>query len=310
VKKYAIGSDIGGSHISCAVIDLEKKSLLRQSLRTQKVNNHAPADTLLNDWCIALNKTMGLVSKNDLAGIGFAMPGPFNYPEGIALFTGKNAKYEKLFSVHVADELSKRLELSPDHIRFINDATAFAVGEAWIGKAAQAILSLSVTLGTGFGSAFIERGQPVVERDDVPEKGCFWHLPFKNGIADDYFSTRWFIKRYFEMTGQRTSEVKDIAEKAFSDKAAKAVFEEFGIHLGLFLGPWLEKFDAGILVIGGNISSAYPLFGEPFETSLRRQDLKTVIEISELMEDAAIAGSARLFDPSFWLQVKPLLSKM
>jgi glucokinase len=134
MKKYAIGSDIGGSHISCAVIDLEKKSLLRQSLRTQKVNNHAPADKILSDWCMALNHTMGLVSKNDLAGIGFAMPGPFNYPEGIALFTGTNAKYEKLFNIPVADELSKRLDLSPDRIRFINDATAFAVGEAWIGK--------------------------------------------------------------------------------------------------------------------------------------------------------------------------------
>lgn len=310
MKKYAIGADIGGSHISCALIDLEKKSLLRQSLRTQKVDNHASADEIVKDWCIALNKTMGLVSKNDLAGIGFAMPGPFNYPKGIALFTGKNAKYEKLFNIHVADELSKRLDLSPDHIRFMNDATAFAVGEAWIGKAAQAVLSLSVTLGTGFGSAFIERGLPVVERDDVPDKGCVWHLPFKNGIADDYFSTRWFIKRYFEITGQRTSEAKDIAEKAFSDKAAKAVFDEFGTHLGLFLGPWLEKFNAGILVVGGNISGAYPLFGKPFETSLRRQGLKTVIEISELMEDAAIAGSARLFDKTFWLQVKPLLSKM
>jgi glucokinase len=210
----------------------------------------------------------------------------------------------------VSAELSKRLDLSPDHFRFINDATAFAVGEAWIGKATQAVLSLSVTLGTGFGSAFIEQGLPVVERDDVPEKGCFWHLPFKNSIADDYFSTRWFVKRYFELTGKRTGEVKDIAAKAVSDKAAKAVFDEFGTQLCLFLGPWLEKFDTGILVIGGNISGAYSLFGETLETSLRGQGLKTVIEISELLENAALAGSARLFDESFWLQVKSLLSKM
>ena len=31
----------------------------------------------MNDWCIALNKTMGLVSKNDLAGIGFAIANVF-----------------------------------------------------------------------------------------------------------------------------------------------------------------------------------------------------------------------------------------
>jgi glucokinase len=274
------------------------------------VNNHASADEILNNWCIALTKTMDLVPGNDLAGIGFAMPGPFNYPKGIALFTGTNAKYEKLFGIPVADELSKRLDLSPDRIRFINDATAFAVGEAWIGKAAQAELSLSVTLGTGFGSAFIDRGLPVVEREDVPEKGCFWHLPFKKGIADDYFSTRWFIKRYFETTGQKANGVKDIAEKASSDKAAKDIFNEFGAHLGAFLGPWLDKFKAGILVLGGNISGAYSLFGNAFESSLRDTGIETCIEISELAENAAIAGSARLFDEPFWLKVKPFLSKM
>jgi glucokinase len=310
MKKYAIGSDIGGSHISCALMNLEKKTLLRQSLRTKQVNNHASADEILNDWCIALNKTMDLVAKNDLTGIGFAMPGPFDYPKGIALFTGNNEKYENLYGIHVADELSKRLDFSQDHFRFMNDATAFAIGEAWIGKAAHAIRSLSVTLGTGFGSAFIDRGIPVVKRDDVPEKGCVWHLPFKNGIADDYFSTRWFIKRYFEMTGRTATGVREIAGKAISDKAAKELFDEFGAHLGLFLGPWLDKFDAGILVIGGNISIAHPLFGNALESSLRIQGIKTGIEISALMEDAAIAGSARLFDESFWIQAKPLLSDM
>jgi len=310
MKKYAIGSDIGGSHISCALIDIEKKNIPGQSLMTKEVNNHASADEILNNWCIVLKNTMDRVSEKDLAGIGFAMPGPFDYLKGIALFTGENAKYEKLFGVHVADELSKRLDLPPDRFRFMNDATAFAAGEAWIGKAAHTIRSLSVTLGTGFGSAFIDGGLPVVERGDVPEKGCLWHLPFLEGIADDYFSTRWFVNRYLEITGQKANGVKELAEKAFSDQAAKDIFDEFGTHFGLFLGPWLKKFDPEMLVIGGNISGAYPLFGRVFESLLRDQEIKTGIEISEFMEEAAIAGSARLFNESFWLQAKPLLSKM
>jgi len=81
-------------------------------------------------------------------------------------------------------------------IRFMNDASSFAVGEAWIGNAAGYKRSLFITLGTGFGSAFLEKGIPVVERDDIPPMGCLWHLPFRDGISDDYFSTRWIIKQY------------------------------------------------------------------------------------------------------------------
>lgn len=310
MKSYAIGADIGGSHISCALINLKEKSLLKDSIATQQVNNQATAGEILENWCIALQKTISLISKNDLVGVGFAMPGPFDYAKGIALFTKEVAKYEKLYGIDVAGELSKRLDLSPGQFRFMNDASAFAVGEAWMGKARKVTRSLSITLGTGFGSAFVDKGLLVVDREDVPRLGCVWHLPYRKGIADDYFSTRWFIRRYFEMTGLHVHGVRDIAMKAVTEKVAKDIFVEFGSNLGEFLGHWLKKFRAEMLVIGGNVSGAYHLFGGAFDSSLKNQDIQILIEISELMEESAIAGSAHMFDNTFWLKVQPLLSKM
>jgi glucokinase len=179
-----------------------------------------------------------------------------------------------------------------------------------LGQASEVERSVSITLGTGFGSAFIDDAIPVVERNDVPKMGCVWHLPFKNGIADDFFSTRWFIKRYSEKSGYKATGVKDVADKYFTDSQAKDVFTEFGHNLGEFLGPWLKKFNTDVLVIGGNVSAAYNLFGPFFEKELKEHDVKTLVKISELKENAAIIGSARLFDPHFWEKVKPLLSKM
>src|ERR1039457_940872 len=95
-------------------------------------------------------------------------------------------------------------------LRFLNDAIAFGVGEAWMGKAARVGRSISVTVGSGLGSAFVEQGIPVVEREDVPPKGYIWNLPFNNDLADVSFSTRWFIKRYAEKSRseEHTSELQ------------------------------------------------------------------------------------------------------
>jgi glucokinase len=311
MRKYAIGADIGGSHISCAAIDIEKEAILKQTFASQKVDNQASAAEILDNWAKALQESLSYIDKNQLAGIGFAMPGPFEYDKGIARFTHEVAKYEKLYGVDVASKIKELLALPEgSEARFMNDASSFAVGEAWVGKAAGTKRSISITLGTGFGSAFIDGGAPVVEREDVPKLGCVWHLPFINGIADDYFSTRWFIGRYSEKTGQKLSGVKDIADRFNSDTHARDVFTEFGLNLGDFLGPWLKLFNADVLVIGGNVSAAYNLFGPFFERVIGEHGVKTVVKISELKEDAALIGAARLFDQDFWEKVKPLLAKM
>ena len=123
------------------------------------------------------------------------MPGPFDYVKGICYIKGV-AKYENLYGFNITDAISSHLNV-PDGflIRFMNDASSFAVGEAWAGSAIKAVRSLSITLGTGFGSAFISNKIPIVDGPEVPKIGCVYHLPYKDGIADDYFSTRWFSRQ-------------------------------------------------------------------------------------------------------------------
>jgi Transcriptional regulator/sugar kinase len=311
MRRYAIGADIGGSHISCAVIDLDSKTIIKETFASEEVNNKAEATDILDRWATAIKHSLEHISADELAGIGFAMPGPFDYEKGIALFTAQNDKFEKLYGINVVDELRARLSINADSgIRFMNDATAFAVGEAWFGMGKDYSRTLSITLGTGFGSAFVADGIPVVEGNEVPEMGCVWHLPYKGSIADDNFSTRWCIKRYKELSGVEVNGVKQIAEEAENDKVAKQVFEEFGSNLGEFLSPWMSKFGAEALVIGGNISKAYRHFGQPLENAFKANGCHTAVHRSELMEDAALVGSARLFDNDFWNHVQPLLSKM
>lgn len=310
MKKYAIGTDVGGGHISCALVDMEKGLLIEGTRYEGDVDNKADTETILKSWARVLEQSLATIDKSELAGIGFGMPGPFEYASGIARFAQVD-KYESLNGVDVAAGLKKLLNLDENTpLRFMNDASAFAVGEAWLGSAKDVDKSMSITLGTGFGSAFVDGGVPIVDGDEVPEMGCVWHLPFADGIADDSFSTRWFIKRYKEETGLDVNGARPIAEAAKGNPKAKSIFDEFGNNIGQFLGPWLKKFDAKVLVIGGNVTGAYNLFGPAFESALESVGAKTKIELSTLKEDAAIIGSARMLDVNFWEKIKPILPKM
>ncbi len=309
-KHIAIGTDIGGSHISCAAIDLQTGKIMKSSLSEKAVDNQASAGEIIKVWSEALSGALSKVTAEEVKGIGFAMPGPFDYVKGISYIKGV-AKYENLYGFNVKDAISKSLAVPEGFlIRFMNDASSFAVGEAWAGSAKDYSRSLSITLGTGFGSAFIANRIPIVDGPEVPKLGCIYHIPYKDGIADDYFSTRWFLGEYKRITGKEVSGVKELAKLAASEKVVKDLFTEFGDKSALFLAPWIKKFRAEILVIGGNISQAWELFGDVFESRLKKENCDVVVALSKLKEDAALLGSAYLLDNDFWKSVQHALPLM
>jgi len=309
-KNIAIGTDIGGSHISCAAIDLVSGKIIRDTLTEKSVDNQAQSSEIIGTWAQALSASLAKVPLENVKGIGFAMPGPFDYVKGISYIRGV-AKYENLYGVNVTDAIADNLGLHDGFlIRFMNDASAFAVGEAWAGSASKFNRSLSITFGTGFGSAFISNRIPIVDGPEVPKLGCIYHLPYKDGIADDYFSTRGLLSRYKKLTGKELNGVKELASMAETDKVVADLFTDFGDNAGIFLAPWLKVFKAEILVIGGNISHAYNLFGDVFERRLKKENCFCEVAISKLKEDAALLGSAYMLDDDFWKSVQHALPLM
>lgn len=300
IKKISIGVDIGGSHITCAAVDLGQKRILDETMISMHVDNQASSEEILTLWAQALKQTMDGMQGEALAGIGFAMPGPFDYKKGIALFE-RVKKFESLYGVDVSAALRMKLGLSKDFpLRYINDATAFAIGEAWAGEGSDFKRVMAFTLGTGFGSAFLKDGIPIIQGADVPTDGCIWYVPFQSGIADDYISTRWFLQQYKDRTGKEVGGVWEIAEKLDEESVVFHLFEEFGSNMGQIVVPHAQKFQAEAIVLGGNISNAYYLFGNAFEEKLDSAGIEIPVFVTELGEDAAILGSARLLEDNFY----------
>jgi len=56
-NKIAAGTDIGGSHVTCQLFDLEKHRLIENTLIRKKVNGQGEANEILNSWAEAIAET-------------------------------------------------------------------------------------------------------------------------------------------------------------------------------------------------------------------------------------------------------------
>jgi glucokinase len=302
-----VGVDIGGHHIAAALVDGGRRQLVENSYRHRETDRHAQRDELLDSWVSLIETVIG--DGDDIAGVGVAMPGSFDYRTGLALFKG-NGKFESLYGVNVRDEWHRRSHSSCE-IRFLNDATAFAVGCVAMGAAPGSRRVLAVTLGTGLGSAFLEDGIPVIEDGEgrIPLHGSLWHLPFKDGIADDYVSSRWLLAETRARMGRDPESVADLAAMAREDKAARAILEDYGTNLAAIVAPWIRAFGADAIVMGGRITRAYELFAPALLWGLDQAAAVRPVSIHENTEDAAIVGAGMTFDEHFWRAVQSRLPR-
>jgi glucokinase len=213
------------------------------------------------------------------------MPGPFDYAEGVSWM---KHKMPFLYGVNVRHMLAKQLGWKDEQVHFLNDAAAFLSGEIGAGAARGISRTVGITLGTGIGSAFAVDGYLVTDGPGVPHGGEVWNLPFEDGIVEDLISTRSIQQGYEECTGHER-EVAEIAAGAAQDPAAVEVFKEFGRDLGRVLRTLLHDFGPDVVVLGGGISHAAPLFLPAALCEL--QGLALQLRISVLGDRAPLVGA-------------------
>ncbi|SFH39019.1 ROK family protein [Pedobacter insulae] len=278
----ALGIDIGGSHITAALVNIDTRTLIMESIHRKMVNSQDLAHNIFDAWCEVINDAYKGY-ETETKYIGIAMPGPFDYENGICLIKEQD-KFQALYQLNLKEELASRLNIPATNIYFINDAASFLQGEVFAGGANDTNNVLGFTLGTGLGSSICTNGKAIDAE--------LWNAPFLNGIAEDYFSTRWFVKRYFQLSGRALEGVKDLADFVNIDIHAKQVFKEFGNNFAQFMMPLIKKHHAEVVIIGGNIAQAFNVFSTNVIDILEHNQFKTKIKISKLKEHAALIGAA------------------
>jgi glucokinase len=276
------GVDIGGSHITAALVDLEVRRVLPSFSARKSINAKDDAASIINNWCEAICnvfETQPALHKR----IGIAMPGPFDYEKGISLIKNQD-KYESLYGLNVTELMAERLGVSPADIRLMNDAGCFLQGEV-VGGAARGYKSaVGVTLGTGLGSAYFKNG--------LAEDANLWCASFKDSIAEEYISSRWLVSRYAEVCNGKVANTKEMVDLIPTDDRIKGIFEEFGANLAAFLAPFIQQHNPEVAVIGGNIAKSSDWFLSRVESDLQKQGINIPLRIARLGENAHIMGAA------------------
>ncbi|NII27272.1 ROK family protein [Pseudoflavitalea sp. X16] len=276
------GVDIGGSHITAALVDLEVRSVLPAFCARKRINAQEDAASIIDNWCATIGQVFE-AQPTLPRRVGIAMPGPFDYEKGISFIKDQN-KYEALYGLNVKEMMAERLGVSPDHIRLMNDAGCFLQGEV-VGGAARGFKSaVGVTLGTGLGTATFHGG--------VAKDANLWCAPFLDGIAEDYISARWLIKKYQEVSGTTVEHVKELVSLIPDDPRIKDIFKEFGQNLAAFLTTFIRDNNPEVVVIGGNISKSAEWFVATVEEALLAQSIDIPVRIARLGENAHIMGAA------------------
>jgi glucokinase len=278
---FVLAADIGGSHITAALVDITSRQLILPSLVRNPVDANGTANEIIASWSKCL-----LAAKNDvdILKICLAMPGPFDYDKGISGMQGQG-KYDALYKSNIKELLAGALNTEAGQVFAENDAACFLQGEVFAGCATGGFTKvIGITLGTGLGTAVYEAGRS--------HSADLWSAPFRESIAEDYLATRWFVQRYSELSGKTISGVKALAGLAESDPNAKAIFLEFGKNLAHFLFHFIEKEAPEAVVIGGNIANAYQFFQHELEETIAQKFPSVVIRKSMLGEESALLGAA------------------
>jgi predicted NBD/HSP70 family sugar kinase len=294
-KEYALGLDIGGTHITAAVIAINEMKVLDFSVYKESFDSNLPANEILDIWEKAIRTSWKNSGIGNLTGLAVCMPGPFDYTKGICWIKDQ-AKYEHFYSLNIRELIQEKLNLSGDlPILFDNDANCFGKGEFFKNVENSSKKLMAVTLGTGLGASFIDNGKAIDSGTKVPADGELYNIPFRTGIAEDYVSARGLLSGYKALCGIEISNSLELFNLANAgDVMAIKVFEEMGENLAEIVIPWLRSFNADSFIIGGKIANASVYFLPSFQEKIRDSGNEVTILVSTDNEIAALLGAASL----------------
>lgn len=102
-EKYAVGTDVGGSHMTAVVVDLSTGDMLGSPVEVP-VDSSGSADYILDKFAQCIGAAI-TASGVEVRNVGMAFPGPFDYVNGISTVFGV-AKYERIFGLDIPSSLS------------------------------------------------------------------------------------------------------------------------------------------------------------------------------------------------------------
>lgn len=267
--------DLGGTHIRIAQVE-NGRCFNRASVACPSQQD---ATTILK----LLYQLIENMINEHVEGIGIGVPSIVDSEKGIVYNVANISSWKE---IHLKEALESEFGLP---IAINNDSNCFALGVKMFGEGQPYANMVGVTIGTGIGAGVIIDHH--LYGGEFMGAGEIGTLPYLDSDFEQYCSS-FFFKRH-NTTGV------EAAEKAnLGDRIASEIWDEFGNHMGNLMKAILFAYAPQAIILGGGIVSAFPLFNEAMENTMRSFPYKIILDRVEVkashQKDASLLGASAL----------------
>ncbi|TGL91020.1 ROK family protein [Leptospira congkakensis] len=282
----AIGVDIGGGSIRANLFDESGKEL-------KSIVSPTPENLNNESFLKILKDTIRPLVPN-ANGIGVGSPGPLDNEKGILI---SSANMKGLKNLSLKEELKTEFSLP---VWYENDANCAALGEAYFGSYKNTESQLIITLGTGVGGGFVDKGILYsgylgngieIGHTTAVIGGALCGCGVR-GCVESYFSTKGFINRYAEKTKIKLNSGKDFFQLIQNkDPIAEEVLHFGTLALAHSVRNAIQLLNPEAVVFVGGITKSYGLFGKTLEAEIRSTIFPVLNERLKIGPGGSLSGA-------------------
>jgi len=306
VGRVVVGVDLGGTNLRTALLSSEGDILDKRKEATHSSEGWKKVVArLVNN--ITLQREIAAQRGLDVAAVGVGAPGVIQMDKGIVV---KSPNFPDWNNLPLRDELEQAL-----HIPVIieNDANAAALGEQWRGAGRDISSMILLTLGTGVGGGIVldkriwhgadgmagEIGHMTLIPDGRPcscgNTGCLEMYASGRGIVQSYCEDPGVPRSSDSVRGITSEKIYQLAGEG--DAIARRVMKDMGRMLGIGIANLINIFNPQMIVIGGGVKDAWPLFIDATREEVMRRAFQVPAERTEIVptllgDDAGMVGAA------------------
>jgi glucokinase len=317
-----IGVDVGGTKVAGGLVTLKGRLLESLIVPTHAEKGFARSYAQIVHLIDHLVRAAG--GKHNLRGIGICAPGPLNPKTGVVINPPNLLGWR---NVQLAKMIGKDFGVPA---RVENDANAAGLAEVLFGAAVGLKDVFYVTVSTGIGTGIIINRKIYHGKNGVAGEGGHVSIDYRSpyrcgcgtlGCIEALAAGPAMARRARVMLEQEhtlPSALRKTTRGHFEqisplmieqaarqgDHVAKAILDETGFFLGVWLAGMITLFDPEAIVIGGGVAQiGKPLFDKiketiPHYTINRSLAAKTPVIPAKLQKNVGVYGAAAVFLPS------------
>lgn len=290
MKKYAIGIDIGASHIGIGLLDTNLRKLIFKKSYLYKCN--ADKEKFVTEVCKAIENLLkdSETKECEIERIGIGCPGDCDISQGILLI----APNLKLKNIAIKEKIEAKFNIKT-YIE--NDATCALLGEYYFGTLRGKEEAIMIVSGTGIGFAGFSYKNGI-QTFDIQYCNSLSNI-FKDGYSNKTFnsgSLAYLQDIYMKKLKENNLDYRNVdRKKIFEDVLLK---NEIAQNV---LDSYLDEFAKGIVnlykktkvktyCIGGGISEYSKIFADNLKERLPNVE----ISFAKHQNNSAIIGASLL----------------